>query len=147
MTNPKIPVSWGELLDKIAILEIKTHRLRGTQARANVAKELGMLRRAASPIVSPAGVPNVSGVPELEAALRAVNTRLWRIEDLIREQETKGEFGPDFVALARSVYHENDERARIKHALNRLLRSALVEEKQYLAYETTTSRGGDAGSA
>jgi hypothetical protein len=68
------------------------------------------------------------------AALRAVNTRLWRIEDLIREKDAANDFGTSFVALARSVYHENDERGRIKQALNQRLGSALVEEKQYSAY-------------
>jgi hypothetical protein len=125
VTNPIIPVSWGELLDKIAILEIKTHRLRAPEARANAAAELESLRRAAPPPL---------GVAELEAALRAVNTRLWRIEDLIREKEAAGDFGPKFVALARAVYHENDERGRVKQALNRALRSTLREQKQYSAY-------------
>jgi len=125
MRSPLVPVSWGELLDKIAILEIKTHRLCAAEARGNAARELELLQRAA-------GRP--AGTCELEAALLAVNTRLWRIEDLIREHEAAGDFGPGFVALARSVYHENDERARIKQALNRKLRSALVEEKQYSAY-------------
>jgi Family of unknown function (DUF6165) len=125
MTSPSIAVSWGELLDKISILEIKAQRLRAFEARANVARELDLLRRTAG---------RQAGTSELEAALLAVNTRLWRIEDLIREKEAAGDFGPGFVALARSVYRENDERARIKQALNRILRSALVEEKQYSAY-------------
>jgi hypothetical protein len=125
MTVPTIPVSWGELLDKIAILEIKSHRLRSPEARTNAANELDLLRQAVS-----LPIP----VPELESALRAVNTRLWRIEDLIREKEAAGDFGAGFVALARSVYHENDERGRIKQAVNRVLGSALVEEKQYSAY-------------
>jgi hypothetical protein len=130
MSSPSIPVSWGELLDKIAILEIKTHRLGAPEARANAAKELNLLRRAAAlPLV----------VAELEAALRAVNTRLWRIEDLIREKDAIGDFGPGFIALARAVYHENDERGRIKQALNRRLGSTLVEEKQYSAYERVTA--------
>jgi HAMP domain-containing protein len=125
MNDPTIPVSWGELLDKIAILGIKTRRLRALEARANAARELDLLRQSAScPL----------GVAELEAALLAVNTRLWRIEDLIREKEAAGDFGVGFVALARAVYRENDERGRIKQALNRLLRSSLVEEKQYSAY-------------
>jgi hypothetical protein len=123
--SPTIPVSWGELLDKIAILEIKTNRLSAPASRANAATELDLLRQAASVSV---------GIAELMAALRAVNTRLWRIEDVIREKDAAGDFGPDFVALARAVYHENDERGRIKQALNRLLRSVLVEEKQYSAY-------------
>jgi hypothetical protein len=125
MTSPTIPVSWGELLDKIAILEIKSLRLHVPEARASAAHELALLRQTAS---------GVAGVAELMAALRAVNTRLWRIEDLIREKEAAADFGPGFVALARAVYHENDERGRIKQAVNRRLHSALVEEKQYSAY-------------
>jgi hypothetical protein len=125
LTTPTIPVSWGEFLDKIAILELKTHRLRACHARANAARELALLRQAAR-------LPQP--VPELQAALLAINTRLWRIEDQIREKEAAADFGPSFVALARAVYHENDERARIKHAINRRLHSALVEEKQYSAY-------------
>ena len=126
MITPLIPVSWGELLDKIAILEIKTQRLRAAKARDNAAGELDLLRQAASAS---------NNVPELEAALRAVNTRLWRIENLIREKEAAADFGAGFVALARAVYHENDERGRIKQALNHLLQSAIVEQKQYPAYE------------
>ena len=125
MTSPMIPVSRGELLDKIATLRIKTRRLLAPEARANAVNELTALRQAAE-------CP--TGTAELEAALMAVNTRLWRIEDLIREKDAAGDFGPGFVALARAVYHENDERGRIKLALNRLLGSALVEEKQYSVY-------------
>ena len=124
--GPVIPVSWGELFDKIAILEIKTQRLRTPAARANAARELDTLRHSAT-------FP--PGTAELEAALLAVNTRLWRIEDRIRAKEAARDFGGSFVALARAVYHENDERGRIKQALNRLLCSALVEEKQYAPYE------------
>jgi hypothetical protein len=131
MTSPTIPVSWGELLDKIVILEIKTRRLRAPTARANAAAELDLLRQAAVPPFA---------FPELEAALRAVNIRLWRIEDLIRDKEAAGDFGPGFIALARSVYHQNDERGRIKQAINQLLRSALVEEKQYSAYTSPAAK-------
>jgi hypothetical protein len=131
MTDPMIPVSWGELLDKIAILTIKVHRLRSPQAAANAAHELARLQPAAA---------GLRGVAELRAALLAVNTRLWRIEDLIREKEAMADFGPAFVALARAVYHENDERGRIKQAINTVLRSALVEEKQYVAYQPRTVR-------
>jgi hypothetical protein len=125
-----IPVSWGELLDKIAILQIKTQRLRAASALANATRELAALRQAALRQVDAA----VSGLAELEAGLMAVNTRLWRIEDMIREKEAAGDFGPGFVALARAVYHENDERGRIKQAINRKLRSELAEEKQYAVY-------------
>jgi hypothetical protein len=125
-----IPVSWGELLDKIAILQIKTQRLRAASALANATRELAALRQAALRQVDAA----VSGLADLEAGLMAVNTRLWRIEDMIREKEAAGDFGPGFVALARAVYHENDERGRIKQAINRKLRSELAEEKQYAVY-------------
>ena len=125
MADPLVPVSWGELLDKIAILEIKCQRLRAPEALANAARELAALRPAADT----AAVPR-----ELTAALAAVNQRLWTIEDRIREKEAAGDFGPEFVALARSVYRENDERGRIKRAINTLLGSGLVEEKQYSAY-------------
>lgn len=125
MTAPTIPVSWGELLDKICILEIRTQRLRAPEAAANAGQELALLRHAAG---SPAGVA------ECRWALLAVNARLWRIEDLIRKKEAASDFGPGFIALARAVYHENDERGRIKQAINRLLKSPLVEEKQYAEY-------------
>jgi Family of unknown function (DUF6165) len=126
MTAPLVPVSWGELLDKISILEIKAHRLRAPEAVANVARELALLRQAAGAVPAAAA--------PLRAGLLAVNTRLWHIEDAIRARDAAGDFGPTFVALARAVYRENDERGRIKQALNRLLGSLLVEEKQYSAY-------------
>lgn len=125
MSMPTIPVSWGELLDKIAILQIKTHRLRAAEAKAQAARELALLRQAACA---------AAGIAELKAALLAVDTRLWRIEDLIREKEAASDFGPGFVALARAVYRENDERGRIKQALNTRLGSVLTEQKQYSPY-------------
>jgi hypothetical protein len=129
MVDPVVPVSWGELLDKVAILEIKRLRLRAPDAVANAERELGALGPALA-ILEPAP----AGLGELRAALAAVNQRLWTIEDQIRESDAKGEFGPAFVALARSVYRENDERGRIKRAINVLLGSGLMEEKQYSAY-------------
>jgi hypothetical protein len=129
MTDPVVPLSWGELLDKIAILEIKRQRLRAPGAVANAERELAALAQALVELE-----PAPAGLTELRAALAAVNLRLWVIEDQIREREAAGDFGPGFVALARSVYRENDERGRIKRAINTLLGSGLVEEKQYSAY-------------
>jgi hypothetical protein len=126
MADPVVPVSWGELLDKIAILEIKRQRLRSPDAVANIERELAALGPALSALRPPP-----LGLAELRAALAAVNQRLWAIEDQIREKDANGDFGSGFVALARSVYQENDERARIKRAINLLLGSGLVEEKQY----------------
>jgi hypothetical protein len=129
MADPIVPVSWGELLDKIAILEIKRERLGAPQAVANVGRELAALVPALAALE-----PAPAGLAELRAALAAVNQRLWTIEDQIRENDAQGDFGPRFIALARSVYRENDERGRIKRAINLLLGSGLIEEKQYRAY-------------
>ena len=129
MLDPVVPISWGELLDKIAILEIKRVRFRAPDAVANATRELTALNVAVNlPLPPPAGLA------ELRSALAAVNQRLWMIEDKIREKDAQGDFGPAFIALARLVYRENDERGRIKQAINKLLGSGLVEEKQYSAY-------------
>ena len=126
--TPSIPVSWGELFDKISILEIKTERLSSSSARENVARELESLRAAAQ------GVTNENGLAPLRAELKKINEKLWRIEDDIREKEAAKDFGDAFVALARSVYHNNDERGRLKAKINALLNSAIVDEKQYSRY-------------
>jgi hypothetical protein len=123
---PTIPVSWGELADKVAILEIKRARLRSPTSLANAARELAALSAVLAPVAE--------SILAERVALVAVNVRLWEIEDAIREKEAAQDFGSAFVALARSVYRENDERGRIKAAINRALHSALVEEKQYSAY-------------
>jgi hypothetical protein len=122
---PRIPVSWGELLDKISILEIKRERIRDAHARANIEKELRLLRDLAAPAMAE---PEVR---PLLAKLDEVNEALWDIEDAIRACEARGDFGPGFVRLARSVYRRNDERAALKRELNLLLASELVEEKSY----------------
>jgi hypothetical protein len=126
-TAPLVPVSWGELLDKITILEIKQDRLADVAARRNVGKELHALRRIA------AGVGDTTLAGPLKR-LRAVNERLWDIEDAIRACEARMDFGPEFIQLARAVYTTNDERAALKRQLNDLLGSELVEEKSYVDY-------------
>lgn len=129
MNDPTVPVSWGELLDKVSILEIKRRRLRAPAALANAERELTALAPALACLR-----PAPAGLVELRTSLTSVNQRLWTIEDRIREKEANNDFGPDFIALARSVYRENDERGRIKRAINTLLGSGLTEEKQYSAY-------------
>lgn len=128
MTSPCVPVSWGELLDKLTILEIKLERLSGA-ARANVAREHGLLAAIAAPVLEE--------VAEPLADLRAVNLQLWEIEDAIRAEEAAGRFGTEFVSLARSVYRTNDRRAALKRAINDRLASDLVEEKSYWTPGTT----------
>ena len=126
--NPKVHVSWGELIDKITILEIKVERLSGDTARANAKRELAELRTATAP------QDGNAALAALKAELKHVNEALWQIEDDIREHEARKSFGATFVELARAVYHRNDERGRIKAKINALLKSDIVEEKQYSPY-------------
>jgi hypothetical protein len=125
----KVDVSIGEFLDKMMILEIKSERIKNESKLVNVNNELDMLRRtwAASPL-------SATDTGDLLPLLKAVNERLWDIEDSIRRQEIAGTFGDEFIRLARSVYEENDERARLKYALNQALGSDLIEEKDYPDY-------------
>jgi len=127
--TPRVPVSWGELIDKITILEIKVERLQAPAARANAAHELTLLRvELAEPPMELAA---------LRDQLAAVNRHLWDIEDGIRRKEASQTFDAEFIKLARAVYRNNDERSRIKRAINHLLGSAIIEEKQYVGYRDT----------
>lgn len=129
MSELLVPVSYGELLDKIAILEIKSERMTDPAKLANVRRELDAL------VATWAAHPASGGeIGALRAALKAVNERLWVIEDDIRLYEKAQDFGAEFVRLARSVYVENDERARIKKQINLALGSTYVEEKSYQDY-------------
>lgn len=123
--SPAIPVSWGELLDKITILEIKRARIARPEASANIEREYRLLDA-----IGAAALERAEIRPLFEA-LRRVNETLWGIEDAIREEEAGGRFGAEFVRLARAVYRNNDERAAIKRRINLLLGSELVEEKSY----------------
>jgi hypothetical protein len=126
--TPAVPVSWGELLDKITILEIKRERIARTDALANVAREHRLLRAIAAPALRDGAVAVVF------AQLKTVNEDLWEIEDAIRRLDAERKFGREFVALAQSVYRKNDERASLKRRINRMLLSELVEEKSYPAF-------------
>jgi hypothetical protein len=130
MNEIKVPVSPGELLDKITILRIKSARMRDASKLANVRTELEALERiwSASPYAAIDVASEVS-------ALLAVNERLWTIEDDIRDKERAQSFDGEFVRLARAVYIENDERAAIKRRLNVKLGSSLIEEKSYADYK------------
>ncbi|MBB5015262.1 DUF6165 family protein [Rehaibacterium terrae] len=129
MSEILVPVSYGELLDKIAILQIKSERIGDPAKLANVRKELDALE--ATWAAHPASREDIA---DLRAALKAVNERLWAIEDDIRLKEKAQAFDDEFIRLARSVYFENDERARIKKDINLKLGSAYVEEKSYQDY-------------
>ena len=129
MSTIQTPVSYGELIDKITILEIKSARIGDQSKRANVGVELGMLNAiwAENPL-------SRIDISNERARLRAVNEALWDIEDHIRLKEKAKTFDAEFIELARSVYIRNDERAAVKRAINEKLGSTLVEEKSYQDY-------------
>ncbi len=130
MAELLVPVSPGELIDKITILEIKSARMTDAAKLHNVRTELTLLNETwgASEYSSKADIgPEWSG-------LRDVNGQLWDIEDEIRDKERAGQFDARFIELARAVYVTNDERAALKRRINDKLGSALVEEKSYKAY-------------
>jgi len=128
--TPKIPVSWGELIDKITILMIKQEKITTPLALANVVTELILL----SQIVSDhAGVSEAVQAQQMQ--LLDVNKSLWQVEDEIRQKDLRGEFDAHFVELARMVYRLNDERAVVKKSINQLLNSALCEEKSYAQFQ------------
>ena len=123
-----IPVSAGELVDKLTILRVKAARIDPSK-RANVEKELVLLEAVAAREL--AAVP---GLEALTAELEAVNAALWDVEEGKRDCERRQDFGPAFIALARRVYHENDRRAAIKRRINDAAGSDLIEEKSYRPY-------------
>ena len=124
-----VPISPGEFLDKLTILEIKLERIADPAKLENVRRERDLL--AATWAGSPLAGADVSA---LVAELKRVNESLWEIEDKIRVKEAAAAFDAEFVELARSVYHTNDRRAEIKREINRALASDLVEEKSYAEY-------------
>jgi hypothetical protein len=122
-----VPVSFGELVDKITILEIKSERIDDAGKLVNVRVELELLATALARF---SVLPPRAG--ELKAELRRINEALWEIEDQIRVCERKNDFGPEFVRLARRVYMTNDRRSAVKRQLNQLAGSVIVEEKSYV---------------
>jgi Family of unknown function (DUF6165) len=129
MSEITVPVSPGELIDKITILEIKSARMSDAKKLANVRTELGILQNT----WAKSAYARVDISTE-KNALRAVNQRLWVIEDDIRDKERAKAFDAEFIRLARAVYVENDERAALKKRINEKLGSSIVEEKSYRDY-------------
>src|SRR5690242_14471571 len=129
MSTISTPVSFGELIDKITILEIKAEQIRDAAKVANVRTELDLL--GATWAAHPASNTDIG---DERARLRAVNQALWDIEDRIRLKEKAKAFDAEFVELARAVYFRNDERAAVKREINEKLGSTLVEEKSYQDY-------------
>mgnify|MGYP001818310015 FL=1 len=130
MAELLVPVSPGELIDKISILEIKSQRMSDPEKLHNVRTELTMLNETWS-----ASEYSSADISAQWDGLREVNGKLWDIEDRIRDKEREGVFDPGFIELARSVYFTNDERAALKKSINQQLGSVLVEEKSYADYQ------------
>jgi hypothetical protein len=130
MKDILVPISPGELLDKITILRIKSARMTDNDKVRNVRLELDVLEKTWRD--SGAAIPEVAAD---EAALQRVNEALWDIEDKIRDKELAQQFDAPFIELARAVYVTNDERAAVKKRINLALGSRIVEEKSYKPYK------------
>lgn len=124
-----VPISFGELFDKITILRIKSELIRNPEKLLNIKTELAALSSAAKEYV-----PDTPDVSDLVETLYTINRRLWDIEDGKRDAERRKVFDADFIELARQVYIQNDRRADIKRQINLALGSAIIEEKSYGQY-------------
>lgn len=128
----KIEVSNGELLDKYTILSIKLSRIESLVKLNNIRNEYENLTPKVDKLY--ANCPDATTLESLHVDLHNINLTLWNVEDQIREHERMETFGQDFIELARTVYHINDERAEVKHKINALTESSIVEEKSYESY-------------
>jgi hypothetical protein len=131
LATPHVQISWGEVIDKITILEIKMRRLKSQEATENVSRELGILTSTANAVLLQ---PHLIS---LKQQLQSINETLWEVEDRIRAKEATKSFDDEFIKLARSVYINNDKRGELKRQINTLLNSKVVEEKQYTSYLVT----------
>ena len=131
-----VPISAGELIDKITILEIKSERIKNPSQLENVLRELGALRAI------PLDGADRAKLDKLCAELKQLNATLWDVEDAIRECDARNDFGSSFIELARTVYRLNDERARLKKAISLASGSRIIEEKSYKSFQRDDSDQG-----
>lgn len=129
ISNVKIPISLGELIDKITILKIKSNKINSNEAQKNIRLELEKLEYILNTKIS----ININ-LKNFEIKLSKINQTLWDIEDQLREKEREKKFDKKFISLARMVYYKNDERAKIKRMINKSFGSELIEEKSYTQY-------------
>jgi len=129
VTVVSAPIAFGDLIDKITILEIKSERLEDPIKLENVHTELKMLQE----IVAAQGLATAT-VLELKQQLKTVNAEIWDLEDQVRECERQSSFDAEFIRIARAIYHTNDKRAAVKREINTEVGSVIVEEKSYAAY-------------
>ena len=129
MTEIRVPISPGELIDKITILQIKSARITDPEKVANVRNELALLESTWRDSAF-----STSDVEVEWVSLRRINEKLWDVEDQLRDKERARTFDQEFIDLARALYFTNDERAAVKREINRKLGSKIVEEKSYAKY-------------
>lgn len=127
--NVRVEISIGEFFDKLTILEIKRSRIRDAAKLENIDRELDALNRLLEALPF-----SRQDVRQEVDELKALNEKLWVIEDAIREKESQKAFDTDFIELARAVYRTNDRRFEVKKAINRKLGSDFIEEKSYKPY-------------
>ena len=126
-----IPVSTGELVDKITILEIKKRKIKQPEALKNVSTELELLQEILKSLSQNFSKDKNAEKDGIKLDLEKINLQLWEVEDALRSYESRQYFGPEFIKLARSVYTVNDQRAKLKRSINILCNSSLIEEKSY----------------
>ena len=129
MKTPLIPISWGELFDKITILQIKKENLQEKNALKNVETEYDQLNK-----IYNSKFFEDNNAKLFMTSLKQINKKLWDIEDKIRDKEKNKKFDREFIELARNVYFTNDERSRIKRSINQAFGSQIIEEKFYSKY-------------
>ena len=129
MKTPLIPISWGELFDKITILQIKKENLQEKNALKNVKVEHDQLNK-----IYNSNFLEDENAKRFMISLKQINKKLWDIEDKIRDKEKNKKFDREFIELARNVYFTNDERSRIKRNINQTFGSQIIEEKPYFKY-------------
>ena len=130
MSTPLIQISWGELFDKLTILQIKLENIKDKNALKNVKLEYKQLH-----VIYDSNFLKDTKAKLLITALKKINKKLWNIEDKIRDKERNKIFDDEFIELARNVYITNDQRSRVKRNINKTFGSEIVEEKSYLDYE------------
>jgi len=129
-----IPVSFGELVDKLTILELKGHHIKDNNKSINIEYELQLLKKLYKEYYNMEDLPIKNHIYNLKGKLYEINSDIWELEDNIRNKEKLQEFDDDFIFYARNIYKVNDKRAHLKRQLNELVKSEIIEEKSYQEY-------------
>tara|TARA_R110000744_G_scaffold367622_1_gene477177 strand:+ start:351 stop:749 length:399 start_codon:yes stop_codon:yes gene_type:complete len=130
----EIPVSFGELVDKLTILELKFHYIKDKVKSIHIKHELQLLKKLYKKYYDTGDLPIKTTIHDLKDKLYKINSDIWKLEDNIRNKEKLQEFDDDFISYARSIYKVNDKRALLKRKLNNLVNSEIIEEKSYQEY-------------